>query len=65
MLVKEETFFHNFNDNRSFRKKLKLLVYLIILFDFLGIIDPTKVIRTALQDAAGVASLLATTVSNI
>jgi chaperonin GroEL len=26
-----------------------------------GIIDPTKVIRTALQDAAGVASLLATT----
>jgi chaperonin GroEL len=27
-----------------------------------GIIDPTKVIRTALQDAAGVASLLATTV---
>jgi chaperonin GroEL len=26
-----------------------------------GIIDPTKVVRTALQDAAGVASLLATT----
>jgi len=26
-----------------------------------GIVDPTKVIRTALQDAAGVASLLATT----
>jgi len=26
-----------------------------------GIIDPTKVIRTALQDASGVASLLATT----
>lgn len=26
-----------------------------------GIIDPTKVVRTALQDASGVASLLATT----
>jgi len=26
-----------------------------------GIVDPTKVIRTALQDAAGIASLLATT----
>lgn len=25
-----------------------------------GIIDPTKVVRTALQDAAGVASLLTT-----
>ena len=25
-----------------------------------GIIDPTKVVRSALQDAAGVASLLAT-----
>lgn len=33
---------------------------LTCVFLFLGIIDPTKVVRTALVDAAGVASLLAT-----
>jgi len=30
-----------------------------------GIIDPTKVVRTALQDAASVASLLITTVAMV
>lgn len=30
------------------------------MLSFLGIIDPTKVVRTALQDASGVASLLST-----
>lgn len=33
---------------------------LIILLKFIGIIDPTKVVRTAILDAAGVASLLTT-----
>ena len=31
------------------------------LFVFLGIIDPTKVVKTALSDASSVASLMATT----
>ena len=36
-----------------------LLPWLPLSF-YIGIIDPTKVVRTALQDAAGVASLLTT-----
>lgn len=36
-----------------------MYIYIYIYF-FVGIIDPTKVVRTALVDAAGVASLFIT-----
>ena len=35
-------------------------MFYFLSISVLGIIDPTKVVRSALQDAAGVASLLTT-----
>ena len=39
---------------------LKLILVIFLVSCHAGIIDPTKVVRSALQDAAGVASLLTT-----